>query len=256
MGKRTTFLIVVSIPCVLLFVTSCKRSTNGHSDRNATVSYEVLNTVEYSGSNEHFSQQANGTMVVEKQPLTSGDVAYLYSFVAEVIPDDGKTVGEISFPAVSLLRHPNTDRMVGGNAVLKNLGLVANAALDQIKGHLQLDGTPLKRTFEFNIAAEFPRTLSYKLTAKKQKINAKGTVVAVLAISESFEYGVPSKKMRITGRHKVLCVLDSAMEEVVYLCSNFVATAPEGNGVGNLNIESLMYQLEDNEPLSLEGLDL
>ena len=92
--------------------------------KDTAVSYEVLNTVEYNGSLGTFSQQTSGTLVVNKQPLDSKEIAYSYAFIADVTADNGKTVAEISFPAVSIVRDTSSDRIIGGDRLLKNLGLV------------------------------------------------------------------------------------------------------------------------------------
>jgi len=251
MARKTILLIAVGIILVSLSLMGCKESTHDDPDRNATISYEVLNTVEYSGHAGRFSQQASGIMTVRKNPLVSGDVAYSYAFVADVTADGGRTVGEISSPVMSIFRDPKSDHIVGGSQLLKNLGLVANAALDQVKGQLEPDSTTLTRSFQFNVPDEFPENMSYKIAAKKQNLDDKGEAVAVLALSEPFEYVVPGSSLRVSARHNVLCLLDSTMDKVFYQCSNFTATAPEGD---KLSIESLMYELTDNKPISLNSL--
>lgn len=84
-------------------------------------------------------------------------------------PDGGKTVGQITLPAVTILRDPQTERIVGGTPLLKNLGQVANGSLDQIEGDLPLDGTALTRSFRFDVPEGFPQDLSYKLTGKNRE---------------------------------------------------------------------------------------
>ncbi|MCH8048224.1 MAG: formylglycine-generating enzyme family protein [Planctomycetes bacterium] len=224
------------------------------ADTAKMYSYEVLNTVEYTGSGS-FSQQAAGVMAVKQQPLESGQVAYTYSFVADTSPDGGKTIGQITLPAVTILRDPQTERIVGGTPLLKNLGWVANGSLNQIDGDLPLDGTTLTRSFRFDVPDDFPQDLSYKLTARPQTLETGVKAVAVLAVSEPFKYRSPGDKNRVTGQHRVLCLLTADTADVLYLCNNFIARAAEQGDIGELRIESLMVQLQDGKPISLAGLD-
>ena len=170
-------------------------------------------------------------------------------------PDGGKTIGQITLPAVTIVRDPQTERIVGGTPLLKNLGRVANGSLNQIDGDLPLDGTVLTRSFHFDVPDEFPQDLSYKLTARPQTLETGVKAVAVLAVSEPFKYRSPGDKNRVTGQHRVLCLLTADTADVLYLCNNFIARAVEDRDIGELRIESLMVQLQDVKPISLAGLD-
>jgi Mg-chelatase subunit ChlD len=221
-----------------------------------TISYEVLDTVEYAGTGT-FWCQTTGTLLVRKLPLPSGEISYTYCFSADtdIRPGEDGPLARITFPPVSIHRDPASERLVGGDRVLKNLGIVANAGLGQIRVPTKSGEATQIRVFQFKVPSQFPARLSYAVTAQTQKLTAQGDVIAVLAVSEPFGYLAPPDGLPVTGRHRVLCVLDADMDDVLYLCSSFTATADWEGLSGNLRIESLMYQLRGNRPISLEGME-
>lgn len=249
---------VALLATIVLFSGCGDDGTNGKQPAGTakpdTLNYEVLATVEYTGHGR-YSQQSSAVMTVDKRSSESGEVGYVYSMVTDTTGDGGKTVGEVTLPAATIIRDPATERIVGGMRLLKNLGIVANEALEQISKKLPLDGTTLTRKFTFDVPKEFPGDISYQLKARRQKLESGRNIVAVLAVSSPFEYGIPESSTRVKGRHRVLCLLSADMNDVLYLCNNFTVTAPEKDRVGELRIEGLMYQLQDAKPISLAGLD-
>ena len=75
-------------------------------------------------------------------------------------------------PAVALLRDAESDRFVGGSGVLKTAGLLANRALEQIRGELVPGEGSRTLSFTLNATESFPRRLSYTLSAKRQKLES------------------------------------------------------------------------------------
>ncbi len=256
-GLKT--IVLGAVMGLLVIPSGCGKDKRSTSDTDGSVSseilaYEVLNTVDYTGRGT-FSQQMSGTMVVDKQVPRTGDVSYGYAFVEDVAPKSAGAVAQVNSPPVVLLRNAETERLIGGSPALRNMGIVANTALAQIPGSVTPDGTVQERSFRFDVSGDYPRRLSYRIQARKQTINTPDDAVAVLAISEPCEYGVPGERTQVSARHKMLCVMDARMENVLYLCSRFTASAPDGHRVGNLRIESLMCRLRDGKPISLKGLD-
>ena len=216
--------------------------------------YEVLNTVQYRGESGRFSSQAAGTLAVQKEALRTGNVAYTYAFTADVSGHEEKANGELRFPPVTVVRDPRTERFVGGHPVMKQMGFVANLALDQVEGKLRAGAGSQTRSFSFAVPSAFPGEVTYQVRARRETLDA-GASIAALAVSEPFMYAAPGEDGRISARHRVLCVLDAAMDEVLYQCSSFTATASTRTSKGTLRIESLMVRTEDGEAVALDRLD-
>lgn len=268
--KKYTVICFVSI--VLLLVSGCgkreespqqspQQSTNksaattAGADIPGASKYAILNTIEFKGSG-NFRSQELGTMVVQKQPLVQNKAAYSFCFDADIEANQENAFCNITSPCISVVRDTDTERLTGGDSVLKIPAIVGNYALDQITEAIKIDGTSRKRVFNFDVPPEFPQTISYEITGTPQTLEGGVEAVAVLAVSEPFDYCIPGTETVVQAKHQVLCVLNKAMDEVFYMCSSFTAVNDMDEGTERLSIESVMCRLDkENKPLSFKGLD-
>jgi len=268
--KKYTVICFVSVVLLLLFgcgkreespqqspqqSTNQSAATTASADIPGASKYEVLNTIEFKGSG-NFRSQELGMMVVQKQPLVQNKAAYSFCFDADIEANQEKAFGNITSPCISVVRDTETERLTGGDTVLRIPAIVGNYALDQITEAITIDGTSQKRVFNFDVSPEFPQTISYEITGTPQTLEGGVEAVAVLAVSEPFDYCVPGTETVVQAKHQVLCVLNKAMDEVLYMCSSFSAQNDNGDEEESLRIESVMCGLDkENKPLSFKGLD-
>jgi len=214
--------------------------------------YEVISTVRYNGRGV-YSHYAAGLMVFGKQKLSPDRVAYHCTFDTDVISRQGSASGRITSPTITVIRNPKTERMVGGHPITRSSSALANAALWQVKQPIRPDGQTRRRMFTFRGPSEFPRSLTYTIRAARQRF-ARNSEVIVIRASAPVRFKVPGSSEMVDALHRVFCVTDMKMDELLFYCSNFTAKAPKGQS-GTVSMATLVYQVRGDRPVALCRLD-
>ncbi len=214
--------------------------------------FEVLNTVEYRGHEGRFTSHSAGVLGIDQLNAGPEGIPYSYGLSAEAAFHEDYDGAEWNIADLHLIRDPETERLTGGTEFFKNMAVVANNVLNQVKEPVPLDGETRTRRFRLNArSSDFPDELTYRLSGSRQRLTRYGDCAAVLAKSEPFSYTDPETGQIIRAVHRKLAVLDDSMNELYFLCSAFTAH----HGRGELHIEILMTRMEGKEAISLEGLD-
>lgn len=216
--------------------------------------YHALQTVSYSnGGGVSVFLPSAGTIVVRKRPAGERDMLYQYGFVTDVFAPRDMAV-EISMPLVSVRRDTTKERFVGGDALLRNFGRIANHALEQAGPRISLDGRTQRMRFAFPRVEGFPAEVTYNLRGTHAFLATGMPVIGILAVSEPFSYDVPgSHGLRIEAQNRMLTLLTADMEDVLFQISRYSATVLSGGSspAESLNIEQAAVRTLGANPMDL-----
>ncbi len=214
--------------------------------------FHSLLTLEYTDGRGGCRIQQEGTVQVRRERQGEDRVVrYGFGYLADVAYG-GETMGEVQLPGTVLFRDPVRDRLVGGDEGLRSLGLLANAALTQLKARFIPDGT--EQVFTFRAAQStplMPEELTFRLRGVRKTTAQLGEAILATAHSEPFSLQDPVSGRRMEARYASFYVMDSAMEIVFYQCSRFEARLE----AERLAVENLLVLVENGAPVRMIELE-